>query len=82
MSQNSASLDGDFKEVLLPAGSWSLYKPYVADFFTLVTEMGCPGRRKEVVSTKWVFKANKHNEIGLELLVPSGINIIKIKEIK
>ena len=77
---NHAFLDGDFKEVLLPAGSWR-YKPYVADFYASQTEMACSGERKDVVSIKRIFKANKHNMIGLELLVPSGINI-KVKEIK
>ena len=78
---NHAFLDGDFKEVLLPAGSGSLYKPYVADFYASQTEMACSGERKDVVSIKRIFKANKNNRIGLELLVPSGINI-KVKEIK
>ena len=80
---NYASLNGDFKEVLFPAGSSSLYKPYVADVYVSQTEMFCSGEKKEVVSIKRIFKANNHNMIGLglRLLVPSGINI-KVKEIK
>ena len=60
---NSAFLHGDFKEVLLPAGSSSLYKTYVADFGAAATERLCLGVKKEVVSITKTFEADEQGRV-------------------
>lgn len=76
---NSAGLNGSFKEVA--EEGWSLYKQYVGDFGAFVTEMGCSGSRKEIVSTSQKFKADEEGTVGLELIVPARYKL-EFKEIR